>query len=432
MIKKSLCHIDQKEFYGWKSITLKNDWISLTAVPDIGGRIMAYNLGPYPFIYINSELAGKLFSSEENYGDGSLAAWKNYGGDKTWPAPQGWDGEDQWPGPPDPVLDTGRYSLTDLGKKESIAYIKMESPSDKRSGLQISRKATIYEGSSRVTLDINFKNISERIISWSIWDVLQLDASRRLNDGRLSHEPRVTVSVPVNPNSVFPKGYNVMFGKETNPQWKVDRDQGILFSRYQYEIGKIGMDSPGWIAFSNAAAGFAMTEQFDYYDGEVYPDGGASVECWTVGKGKVLTLDYEGSDIYYVETEVLSPIYDFNPGESQCLTIHWGACRLSGPVKDVKEGGCSAEFLTVEKVSDQYFHFSGTFGVFDKGKIVLSCEDIEGNTVDRIELGLCNPISTLHLDTVQILPQKIRKVHLRVIADSDGIERILSNPVFVR
>ena len=55
---------------------------------------------------VERPLAGKLFSPEENQGDGSLGAWKNYGGAKTWPAPQGWDNDQQWHGPPDPVLDT--------------------------------------------------------------------------------------------------------------------------------------------------------------------------------------------------------------------------------------------------------------------------------------------------------------------------------------
>ena len=96
-------------FHGWDAARIANHFVRLVAVPDIGGRIMAYDLGDHPFFFVDPELAGKLFSPEENQGDGSLAAWKNYGGDKTWPAPQGWETDAQWHGPPDPVLDTGRY-----------------------------------------------------------------------------------------------------------------------------------------------------------------------------------------------------------------------------------------------------------------------------------------------------------------------------------
>ena len=70
---------------------------------------MAYDLGDYSYLFVDPELAGKLFTAAENQGHGELADWKNYGGAKTWPAPQGWDGHDQWPGPPDAILDTGRY-----------------------------------------------------------------------------------------------------------------------------------------------------------------------------------------------------------------------------------------------------------------------------------------------------------------------------------
>ncbi len=75
------CRAQQRDFQGWEGAYLENGLITLVAVPDIGGRIMAYDLGPYPFLYVERDWAGKLFSPEENLGDGSLAAWKNYGGD---------------------------------------------------------------------------------------------------------------------------------------------------------------------------------------------------------------------------------------------------------------------------------------------------------------------------------------------------------------
>ena len=102
------------DFRGWNAALLDNGLVRLAVVPDIGGRVMACDLGDVPFLFVDPSLAGKLFSAEDNQGDGSLGAWKNYGGDKTWPAPQGWDTEDQWHGPPDPVLDTGRYALDRL------------------------------------------------------------------------------------------------------------------------------------------------------------------------------------------------------------------------------------------------------------------------------------------------------------------------------
>src|SRR5512137_3010350 len=148
------CQAEQRDFRGWSAAYLKNDLITLAAVPDIGGRIMAYDLGPYPYLYVDRDLAGQLFSAEENQGDGSLAAWKNYGGEKTWPAPQGWETDAQWHGPPDPILDTGRYTLDHLQADDHHATVAMTSPSDPRTGVQITRRFTLFPGSSRVRVDL--------------------------------------------------------------------------------------------------------------------------------------------------------------------------------------------------------------------------------------------------------------------------------------
>ena len=76
MTIKSSCHAREAKFRSWVAYYLENEFIRLVAVPDIGGRIMAYDLGEYPFLFVDPDLAGKLFSAAENQGDGSLAAWK--------------------------------------------------------------------------------------------------------------------------------------------------------------------------------------------------------------------------------------------------------------------------------------------------------------------------------------------------------------------
>ena len=72
------------------------------------------------------------------------------------------------------------------------------------------------------------------------------------------------------------------------------RPDGLFEAPYQWQIGKVALDSPaGWIAFANQAAGAAFTISFDVVPGADYPDGGATVEVWTVGAGEVGNLDYE-------------------------------------------------------------------------------------------------------------------------------------------
>ncbi len=91
------------EFLGWSAHLLDNGLVRAVVVPDIGGRVLQFWLGDHPYLFMNPHLAGRLFTPAENWGDGTIASWKNYGGNKTWPAPQGWSGHGEWAGPPDPV-----------------------------------------------------------------------------------------------------------------------------------------------------------------------------------------------------------------------------------------------------------------------------------------------------------------------------------------
>ncbi|MFN8497487.1 MAG: hypothetical protein U0641_06485 [Anaerolineae bacterium] len=420
------CIAERGVFRGWDAVYLRNGLVTLAAVPAIGGRIMAYDLADYPFVFVDPDLAGRLFSPEEHWGDGSLDAWKNYGGDKTWPAPQGWDSDDQWHGPPDPILDSGRYRVADLGATAERAWLAMVSPPDPRTGIQIRRKVTLPAGASRATLDLTFTNTLDCARRWSIWDVLQLRADRTGPDGRLGPEPTCAVSVPLNPRSRFPQGYNVMFGAPDNPQWQVDRDKGLFVAPYRWEIGKVGLDSlAGWIAFSNGAAQCAFVARFAVADGAAYPDGGATVEAWTVGRGKVGNLDYERHPVYLMEIEVLSPLYTFAPGESRTFSIEWGACRCDGPIVDAAPAGCVATPLHAERQAEGV-RLTGAFGVFEPGQLRVVARDAHGRPLTTTTLLPVGPLTPVRLDEWLDLPNDTVTCDLVVTADRDGESRPLA------
>lgn len=411
----SACTIRRDTFHGWDACILENAYARLVAVPDIGGRIMAFDLGPYPFLYANPQLAGRLFTPEEHQGDGTLGAWKNYGGDKTWPAPQGWDHDGQWHGPPDPVLDSGRYTLDRLVLDGGRAVIAMTSPPDPRTGLQITRQFTLFPGGSRVRADLTFANVSARVVRWSIWDVVQLRAERRLPDGGLAFEPACTLTAPLNPASVFPRGFNVMFGAADNSQWQPDPQTGLFFAPYQWQIGKVGLDSPaGWIAFSNAAAGYAFIERFEVVPGAEYPDGGATVEIWTVGAGQVGNLSYEGSDMYHMEAEVLGPLRTLAPGGTSTFAIEWGACRCPGAVIAASEGGCLSAPLALEPVADGYGRVTASGGVFFRGELWLVWEDERRRELSARSLGPADPLTVVALDRIERVPGGARHLALQL------------------
>ncbi len=419
----------QTDVYGWQGVELSNEWVTLRAVPDIGGRIVSYRLGPYEYLWMNKDLFGKLFTAEEHVGDGTANAWINYGGDKTWPAPQGWDNDQQWHGPPDPVLDGGRYTLDTAHADETGATARLVSPPDPVTGLQITRKATLHRGGSRVTLKLTFTNTADYSTRWSIWDVMQHRAEKILPDGSATHGDGCTITAPLNPASRHDKGFYVMFADPENPQWKTEGD--LFVARYRYEIGKVGIDSPGgWIAFNDADNGYAFAARYTPQPGAKYPDDGSTVECFTVGRGEIpgLNYDYEGSGIFLMETEVLSPMYDFAPGESHTFTIEWGLCRCPGMVVDATEAGCVSQKLSAERNGD-YVHVAGSFGVFDAGQLALQLLNAKGEIVGQQASGAVNPLAVVAVDTVVPAADAV-SARLVVTADADGQARTLAESDF--
>ncbi len=414
------CLIEEISFHGWKAVRLSNGLVSLVAVPDVGGRVMAYNLGEYPYLWLDRTLAGRLFSAEENMGDGSISAWKNYGGDKTWPAPQGWDSPDQWHGPPDPVLDTGRYTLETVDSSDSAATVRMTSQPDPRTGVQISRQVTLHAGGGRVNLHLEMTNVSDRARTWSIWDVVQVDATRRNPDGGESHSEQAWLYIPTNPDSVFERGYNVMFGEEDNPEWQPDVRPDLLGAQYLYQIGKIGVDSTaGWIAFVNRETDYAFCQRFTHFPDEMYPDDGATVECWTTGHGEpVAGLDFGKLNLFHMEAEILGPLRKMAPGETQSLDIDWFVARCPGPIVNVNDAGCAHQALQAEAIGAG-IRLTGVFGLFHLGSVQLIWLDGGGLEVAGETLALVNPLNVLRVDCVRRPPPGAQAAQL-LLRDQQG------------
>lgn len=429
---------ERTPYRGWTGYTLANEFVRLVAVPAIGGRIMALDLRgdgaqtDHSFLWTDPALEGKLFSPEENQGDGTLGAWKNYGGDKTWPAPQGWERDDQWHGPPDPVLDTGRYRVEEFGPRPQnddttgAVQLRMISPPEARTGLQIRRSFRLVPGSSRIELLLGFRNASSRPVRWSIWDIVQFDASRPVAPaaafgsasavGGMDFDPSCAITAPVpaparaqTPGA--PPPFHILFGSPDNPQWSVEA--GLFHARYQWQIGKVGIRSPGgWVAFSQASCAAAFVARFAVDPTGHYPDDGSTVECWTVGAGQVGNLDYEGTGIYLMEAEVLSPLHTIEPGREAHFAITWGLCRCAGPVLHSEEGGCSVERLSAAP-GEGGLRLRGRFGVFDEGTLECVWLDAHGQRLGSQALAqMAAPTRELLLDAGVMPPQQAAAVEL--------------------
>jgi hypothetical protein len=257
--------------------------------------------------------------------------------------------------------------------------------------------------------------------------VVQLNAGKIRKGKKRTYDPGCIVTIPLNPNSRFPKGYNLMFGEEENPQWISDPQTGMVRAYYKWKIGKIGIDSPaGWIAFSNTSRGYSFVEMFDYEPGGEYPDDGATVECWTVGEGIVEGLDYSESGIYLMETEVLSTLRDIKPGKSTRFKIEWGACRCPGLISAVSEGGCFSKPLTAVR-QDSLVKLEAELGVFDVGTLLLWWINDTGERIKSEDISKVSPLEEVVLNHRFTPPQNASAVELGVIREFDREINLLAN-----
>ncbi len=314
------------EYNGWTCVVMKNDSTEVIIAPELAGRIIQYRVDGRDWLWVNKELAGKVYPPEEN---DRMEVWKNYGGDKLWPAPQGWDTKEQWPGPGDPVI-TAPYSY-DITKKQGPEVKVRLTGSDKGgyAGVQFSRTLTLEDHSSRLSMKITMKNVSGRTVSWGIWEVTQMDFSDQGNgQGKHDWNEHAYLAIPMNPGSMWPEKYQVMFGPASSFNWQPDYRRGLMIVRYKNMVGKIVMDvSAGWAAMVDPAKGYTYVQRFPYKAGADYPDKG-NYEVWVAGKGEFVhkhKLRYAEDDpgARFVEMEVQGPKVELKPGRSTDLEVSW-------------------------------------------------------------------------------------------------------------
>ena len=412
--------LQRSTYRGWNTQCLRNGLIEVHVVPEIGGRVVQFKVGKKEFLWVNPDLAGKYPTGSGLTPEGG---WLNYGGDKLWPAPQGWENAEQWPGPPDAVLDGQPYRVEGLSAEPGEAALKLTSGEDRRSGIQFSRVIRIFENSTRVQFEVTMKNIDSRPRRWGIWAHTQLDAAA---DNHPNH--RLKSSCAVNPRSRFARGYDVIFGAKENPAFRTDWRRGVVMADYRYQVGKIGVDSPaGWVATVDGRQGATFVQQFTFEPGRPYPDN-ASVEFWHNGVGQIHAYNREmdfpddpRQNPFVAESEVLSPFYELQPGQSRTWQYEWQAANVGGdyPVVEGNNAGIVAEPLkavTVKPGSLAAVKITGRFGVFAPGKAELRFVNVGGAVLGRTTLEQeVSPLKSLVLRETLGVPSGASAVELVVI-----------------
>lgn len=388
--------IDDYNGWGWQSIVMKNDLITVATTPVIGARITQYDLGDHSSIFLNPSLFGKTFNISQT--------WHNYGGYKVWPAPQ-----DRWGWPPPPRIDFGEYSteITDDTADSVALFVRGPVETQITPNLRMQRRTVIYRGTSRVKVEQSIVNEGSSKQSWSVWDVTQNIVH---HNGEKDYE-NFWVYFPINPDSKF--GNDGVRWSDHSGAWKGEVAPGIYGVEFKPEGKKIFADShKGWICYADEREDMIYAKVFKIWDGADYPDQGARVEVWI------------SSNPLYLEVEVVSPIWDIEANGGKITFVEdWYAAKVAGPTEltpilDVNHVGATAKHLSYD---DQAKNFQGLFGVFHFGTAKLVALDAEDNIVAEGQAHDVTPNETFELNETLELPETAAQVKIVVSNDNGDI-----------
>lgn len=385
----------------WFALNLSNGLISLSIVPEIGGRLLDLGLGGNQIFYSNPRLRGK---TAPRLPDGGSS--RNYGGSKVWPAPQGWSSEQEWPGPPDPVIDCGAYDWkAELGPESAIVHL--QSPHDEYTGITIRRQIKVSSSTSSVEVLHTMENTSRRRVCWSIWQVTQVNAYEGLE-----------IFVPAT-------GFHQTFGDCPYPAVSYCAAQKHVRVKYHDQVAKLAVEANrGWFASLDHARGYALAGTFPITPGVRYPDG-APAAFWISGHG-TFTLHGDRVDMGgvpggcdpHVETEIMSPLTELAPGESFEFRTAWHAAAIDAvEIAEVSPAGIIGTRLAVALGSPA--RFTGSFGVFWVAKLRMIAYDRASRILSAFDWGEVNPCQPVRLDRAVSLPPRTTRCSL-ILFDRDG------------
>ncbi len=377
--------------WGWTSIVQTNGIITLATVPDIGARIMQYDLDDHVFLYMNPGEIGKTYTPSQG---GS----HSFGGYVVWPGPQ----NSRWGWPPPPILDYGAYDSEIVHNSADSTSVSVTSEIEQwqAPGLRFERQMTVYKGTSRVRVDQSMINEASEEQSWSIWDVTQTIVNSPRDD--------FWVYFPINPNSEHGEDGVYFRDNADSDAWQGEVAPGIYGVVFRPEGKKLFADpDKGWIGYVDEGESKAYIKTFKIFEGEIYPgdNGGGRVQVY-LGGGNF-------------EVEVASPIVDMAAnGGRYGFRQDWYATTMNGPILNVNKAGAIEKRLTQ---STQTNNIVGTFGVFHIGTGKLVTKDAFGAILTEGTTHNITPLEKLEINESLELPVETASIEI-VVYDYSGQE----------
>ena len=425
--------VEQTQYRKWNVYKLSNGLVSLYIAPDLGGRAIQLQLGDHEYFFVNKALEGKVLPESQNNLE---SGWANYGGDKAWPGPEGWMNDGEWVSIPYYILDGSHYQAEVVTNTPAEVAVRVTSPEDPRTGVQLIRTFHVYADTTRIKVDQVMRNISRREIRWGIWHLIQNDGADANDPSKPN--PDLYMYVPLNPHSKYPDGYYHPYGDARHPSYEVLPGGRMLKIHYLYRVCKAAADSSaGWYAVVNGQKNIGLVENFKYFPDQEYPDG-ASVEQWNDGPGTIsrgpfdqtLADDPEKTP-YFLESEGMSPYAQLEPGEEYSNSFHWSPTRVPNPIStDPTSGGVVSEPLT-GKLNGETVTLKGTFGVFTPGTLQVDFLSAMGEELGHVTLQPVDPREVVRLDKTVPCPANAFRISLTA-RDRDGWNRGVLGNLIVR
>ena len=412
------CKIANTEYSGWQAVEMSNPWVTLTIVPQFGGRLMQVTFGGHDYLFVNQQLKGQTHSPEES---AAQRRWFNYGGDKIWPMPEGNDDERHWPGAEGEPLDSGPFRWQVL-QQDSTCAVRLTGPPDAAIGQQYVRDISIGSASPVISFHAVMRNVSGYPQTWSEQSVSQYNTADARNPSQPN--PDIWGFTPVNPRSVYLNSYHIHTGSASTPGYSV-RD-GLFAVHAGNAGGEVWIDSPGeWLAVVDGASEYTMVERFRYDRTAEYP-GQATVIFYTTGQNRRAapppSSDNSGRPaIHYMEAEVNSPMVKLEPGESYAMDTQWYPTRMGSEFKSATYAGVVGRALTAWKGADG-IAVTGKFGVFFPGHLELRLYGAGGARLDVRKLQEVTPLDLVDLQQGVPAPPETVRVSLHLI-DREGVDR---------
>jgi hypothetical protein len=415
------CRILSTTYEGWPAEQLSNQWLKVTIVPQLGGRVMQVTFAGHPYLFVNPQFKGKHFPP---LNPGDQPTWYNYGGDKIWPMPEGTQDDQHWPGPISDALDDGEYAFRVLSQ-DSVCSIRLAGPPEPKTGLQYTRDIRIDSNSPQISFHAVIKNISARDIRWSVQSVTQYDTADPQDPKDFNRD--FWAFTPVDPQSAYLDGFHVRSDLADDPSFTVKNQLFTL--HWLYLQNEVWLDSPaGWLAVLDAHAGFAMVERFTFQKHTEYPgkatvifyQNGPSVEMNKDGMPFVTAANPEDR-LHYMEAEINSPIVKLKPAETYAFDTQWFPTRTEKELSSVRDAGIIESALNASRKT-QSIVLGGKFAVFAPCHLVARIYDKNNSLTRNISLQAADPTKVVDLHQEVAIKNSDARVSIHVI-DEKGEDR---------